>query len=249
MNSQNLQEPRGRLYDRYISSGSTGLMPKREVDLLPRLPYLRDIVRRCFPKDKHSAILDLGCGYGALVYAALREGYDNLTGVDTSAEQIAAAHMLGISQVSQADVFSYIEKQESNSYDSLIAFDILEHFTKPEIIRVIDEARRVLKPGGRFIVHVPNGESPFVGRILFGDFTHEQAFTQRSLTALFKASDFGEMHCYEDVPVPHGLKSIVRRALWGFIRRLLKFYIIVETGDTGRNMIFSQNLLAVAFKK
>ena len=125
----------------------------------------------------------------------------NLLGIDTSAEQIAVAHMLGMSQVSQADVFSFIGMQTSNSYDTLIAFDVIEHFTKPEIISIIDETRRILKPGGRFIVHVPNGESPFVGRILFGDFTHEQAFTQRSLTALFRASDFEEIYCYEDVPV------------------------------------------------
>jgi len=249
VNSQGSQEHRRRLYDRYISSGSAGLIPKQAADLSHRIPYLRHIIAKFFPKDKHSKILDLGCGYGALLYVAESAGYDNLIGVDTSSEQVAAARILGISQVTQDDVFSFIEKQPSDSYDTLIAFDIIEHFTKREVLSIIDEACRVLKPGGRLIVHVPNGESPFVGRILFGDFTHEQAFTQRSLTALFRTSDFEEVYCYEDVPVVHGLKSAVRRVIWSLLRRLLWFYVAVEMGDTRQDTIFSQNFLAVAFKK
>jgi len=48
--------------------------------------------------------------------------------------------------------------------------------------------------------------------------------------------------------VPHGLKSAVRWALWRCIRGLLRLYLAAETGDTGRDAIFSENLLAVAFK-
>ena len=99
-----------------------------------------------------------------------------------------------------------------------------------------------------WIIHVPNGESPFGGRSRFGDFTHEQAFTRGSLTQLLLASGFATVACYEDAPAAHGAKSRLRALLWRLIRLALRLYLAVETGDTGRNAIFSQNLLAVAVK-
>ncbi len=240
---------RDRLYKKYITSGSAGLAPAQAADLAPRLPYLRNVVRKFFPTNKNCAVLDLGCGYGALLYVAKIEGYENLNGIDVSAEQVAAARKLGMLQVQQYDIFSFIELQPSNSCDVLIAFDVIEHLTKPEVMRFIDQAYRILKSGGRWIVHVPNGESPFVGRILFGDFTHEQAFTHRSLTSLFKASGFDEVRCFEDMPIVHGFKSFLRHALWRVVRIVLRLYVIIETGDLGKNAIFSQNFLSVASKK
>ena len=84
--------------------------------------------------------------------------------------------------------------------------------------------------------------------MLFWDFTHELAFTRTSLAQLLLSSGFSQVTCYEDQPVPHGLKSAVRWVLWKVFRNLLRLYVAVETGDSGRNAVFSQNLLCVAFK-
>ena len=104
----------------------------------------------------------------------------------------------------------------------------------------------MLKPGGRWVIHVPNGESPFGNRVRFGDYTHEQAFTRTSLGQLLVASGFASVEAYEDRPIPHGFISTVRATLWQFIRAALLFYIAVETGSLDRRAVFSQNLLAVA---
>ncbi|OPX35236.1 MAG: hypothetical protein B1H11_09415 [Desulfobacteraceae bacterium 4484_190.1] len=104
------------------------------------------------------------------------------------------------------------------------------------------------KHGGRWIIHTPNAESPFGNRILFGDFTHELAFTRTSLAQILLASGFSRVGCYEDQPVLHGIKSAVRWILWRCIRGVLRLYLAVETGNTGRDAIFSQNFLAVGFK-
>jgi hypothetical protein len=91
-------------------------------------------------------------------------------------------------------------------------------------------------------------ESPFGMRIRYGDLTHELAFTQSSLSQLLLSSGFSKVDCYEDQPIPHGVKSTIRWFLWKVIRSLLFSYIIVETGDIDRDAIFSQNFLAVAYK-
>jgi SAM-dependent methyltransferase len=171
--------------------------------------------------------------------------YKRARGVDGADEQIRAARALGITGVERDDVMSALAATPTASLDVVVAFDLIEHFTKTEVIQLVDEVYRVLRPTGRWIIHVPNGEGPFGGRIRYGDFTHEFAFTRVSMAQLLKASGFASVQCYEDQPVPHGLKSTVRYLLWQVIRTGLLLYIAVETGDLDRSAVFSQSLLAV----
>jgi SAM-dependent methyltransferase len=240
---------REKIYDRYVSSGASGQEPRTIRDLAPRIPYLRRLVRSHFPPDKASAIIDLGCGNGALLFVAAQEGYRDLSGVDRSAEQVEVAHALGVPNVRQGDLFSHVRELPTSSFDVVVTFDVIEHLTKPEIFSLSGELHRVLRPGGRWIIHVPNGESPFVGRILYGDITHELAFTRISLSVLLKSCGFGTVRCFEDVPAPHGIRSTIRYVLWKVLRLPLRLWIMVENGESGGDCIFSQNLLAVAWRE
>jgi hypothetical protein len=62
------------------------------------------------------------------------------------------------------------------------------------------------------------------------------------------ASGFHEVKSYEDQPIPHGIKSWGRWVLWKTIRGVSRLVLAAETGDTGRDAVFSQCLLAVAVK-
>ena len=84
--------------------------------------------------------------------------------------------------------------------------------------------------------------------MLFWDFTHELAFTRTSLAQLLLSSGFSKVSCFEDQPVVHGIKSAARWMLWKVFRNLLRLYVAAETGDSGRDAVFSQNLLAVVIK-
>jgi SAM-dependent methyltransferase len=240
---------REKIYGKYVSSGAFGAKPETVRDLAPRIPYLRRLVRHHFPPDRASAILDLGCGNGALLYVAAQEGYHGLSGVEYSAEQVEVARALGVPNVKQADLFAHVSEQASGTLDVVVTYDVIEHLTKQEIVKLAGEVHRVLRPGGRWIIHVPNGESPFVGRIRYGDITHELAFTRVSLPALLKSCSFGTVRCFEDVPAPHGFKSAVRYVLWKILRLPLRLWIMVETGEDSRDCIFSLNLLAVAWRE
>jgi cyclopropane fatty-acyl-phospholipid synthase-like methyltransferase len=149
-------------------------------------------------------------------------GYSNVRGVDGSPEQVAAARRLGINGVEQGDVMETLAQAPDKALDCVVAFDLIEHFTKDELIGLVDEVRRVLKPGGRWIIHTPNAESPFGSRMLFGDFTHELAFTRTSVSQILLSSGFSKVGCHEDRPVPHGLKSVGRLILWQCIRAILR---------------------------
>ena len=241
-------EYRTRVYNAYVTGRQKALAPDSLAGLKPRLPMLQKLVRQHFPPDVSAVILELGCGHGALIHVARQMGYRNLQGVDGSPEQVAAARRLGIDGVAQGDVMETLSRQPDGSLDCVVAFDLIEHFTKNELIGLVDEVCRVLKSGGRWIIHTPNAESPFGNRMIFGDFTHELAFTRTSLAQLLLSSGFSRVSCFEDQPVPHGVKSVARWALWKVFRAFLRLYVAAETGDLGRDAIFSQNLLAVVIK-
>ncbi|MBV8231095.1 MAG: class I SAM-dependent methyltransferase [Planctomycetaceae bacterium] len=178
--------------------------------LFPRAPYLRRLVRRHFPEDRSFSVLDLGCGHGAVLYFANEAGYRDVNGVDRSGEQVAAARALGIEGVTERDLMETIAVLPDGSRDVVVAFDLIEHFRREEVLPLVEQVRRVLKPGGRLIIHTPNAESPFFGRIRYGDLTHDLAFTRSSLSQLLLASGFRKMSFHEDEPVIHGLKSATR---------------------------------------
>jgi SAM-dependent methyltransferase len=238
---------RTRVYERYVHSRDRSLAPARLEDLRARAPYIERLIRAHFPSDRNARILDLGCGHGALVYFARRAGYGCTAGVDGSPEQVAEARRLGIEGVQLGDVMDALTALPDDSLDVVVAFDLIEHFSKDELLPLVDEVRRVLKPGGRWIIHTPNAESPFFGRIRYGDITHEQAFTTTSLSQLLLASGIRTVAFFEDTPVVHGVRSAVRYAVWKVARALLRLYLAAETGSSGSGVL-TQNLLAVAVK-
>jgi SAM-dependent methyltransferase len=241
-------EYRRRIYAGYLDANPDAVAPQSLACFVPRAPYLKRLVREHFPADRSTAVLDLGCGAGALIHVARELGYRHLSGVDTSAEQVAAAARLGIVGVTHGDLFQSLRARPDASEDVIVAFDVIEHFDRDELVAFVDHVYRALHSGGRFIVHTPNAESPLFGRIRYGDLTHELAFTRNSLTQLLRSCGFAQVECYEDRPVIHGPLSAMRAVLWRLFRALVSCLTLVETGASNRRAILSQNLLAVALK-
>jgi SAM-dependent methyltransferase len=236
---------KSRLYGQYTSGH---VMPKGaqpQAQLAARMPYIKRLVRRHFPADRSARILDLGCGYGALLVALRNAGYANVAGVDISTEQVEAARFLGEFDVTCGDLLTYLSAQSSESFDVIAALDVLEHFTREELLTLVDEVARVLRRGGRFIVHVPNGEAIAPGAIRYGDLTHELAFTVASLRQLANAYGLNSVEFIEDRPVIHGLVSTIRAALWWMMTINFRLLRMTETGCRYGEPILSQNLLAI----
>jgi len=235
-----LDDPRGVLYPKYVSSGAAG------ADDGSIRPYFQRLIRIHLPPDRNVRIFDFGCGGGELLRCCGQAGYRTLKGIDLSEQQVARAHAKGLSGVvTQGDALAFLEDAPSASYDIVLAFDILEHLNKPEVLRFFAQVRRVLSPKGRLVLHVPNGDSPFFGAIRYGDFTHELTFTASALRQIASATGFASIHCYEDKPIVHGLKSLIRAILWVLCRGLFVFMTVVETGIWERGAAYSRNLLAV----
>ena len=242
-----IQRTRERLYRHYVEAASAPLAPETVEGLEPRGPVLRRLITDHFPPSRAARILELGCGHGALLHFARAAGYTDISGVDGSPAQVAAAQRLGIPGVVQGELLTALKAAAPASYDAVVAYDVIEHLTKDELLDMADEVARVLKPRGRWIIHAPNGLSPFCGAMAYGDLTHEQAFTPESLTQLFLACGFREASFHEDPPAVRGAASAVRAVLWRLIRQLMRFALVIETGMT-EYRVFTINLIAVAVK-
>jgi SAM-dependent methyltransferase len=241
-----------RLYDEYISSGQAPVPLEYTVDPLPeqvfgvRAHHIRSVIARYLPRDRSARIVDLACGSGAYLHFLRSSGYTNISGVDVSPEQIGLAHLLGIPNVECRDLRSELSELDSDSIDAVLAIDILEHLENGELFEVVDEIFRVLKKGGSCVAHVPNAEGLYGMRVRYADLTHERAFAPKSAQQLFLAIGFTNVECFEERPVVHGLKSLVRRILWATGTMAHRVLLAAETA--GRRFILSQNMIVVANK-
>jgi 2-polyprenyl-3-methyl-5-hydroxy-6-metoxy-1,4-benzoquinol methylase len=239
---------RTRLYERYVTTQLKSNAGQLRSLLNAGSPYQEKLVRKFFPANRSVSILDIGCGFGPLLHTLKKLDYTNISGLDASPEQVKVAHQLGLECVRCGDIADELLGTNDSTWDVITAIDVLEHFSKDEVLFLLDNIHRVLKPGGLLILHVPNGEAIFSGKIYFGDFTHQVAFTRKSISQVTLCSGFASVRCYEDAPIAHGLLSGVRAIFWQFIRNWYRFVNAVETGEAGGELIFSQNLLAICRK-
>jgi 2-polyprenyl-3-methyl-5-hydroxy-6-metoxy-1,4-benzoquinol methylase len=195
------------------------------------------------PSDRDAHILDVGCGRGGMVYWLAQRGYRHAEGVDLSAEQVNTAHRLGIANICQADLIGYLANHQGQ-YDALILRDVIEHLSREHVIEALELCRKASRPGGVVIVQVPNAESPFFGRIRYGDFTHELAFTSSSITQLFNVLGYENLRVFPAEPAVSGVRSLVRYGLWAAVRTFYRLLLFAELGRG--HHIFTQDLIAVA---
>ena len=197
------------------------------------------------PGNKEARILDIGCGTGSFVNWLHESGYPNAEGIDVSEEQIGIGKNLGIGNIKEGDLRETL-KAAASGYDAIVARDVLEHFNKEEILEVLELVFRALRPGGVFIAQTLNGESPFSGRLRYGDFTHETCFTKSSMEQVLSWAGFSRVNVHPQGPVAHGFVSFVRSVLFALAEYCLRGYLLLETGSSGG--VLTQNLIVAAWK-
>jgi 2-polyprenyl-3-methyl-5-hydroxy-6-metoxy-1,4-benzoquinol methylase len=217
----------------YAAYASTHTAPRKGTltaeRLLNRFPEWDTQFARFLPAARDAAILDAGCGDGALLWWLQQRGYRRAEGVEVSGEQVSIARSLGIANVHEGPLERFLESRTSQ-YDLVILRNVLEHFRKDEIIPLLQRCRASLRPSGAMLLQVPNGQSPFFGRIFHGDFTHEVAFTAASLGQILGVCRFSEWSFHPVRPVFGGRIRWLRRWRWLAVERWYRFLLASEVG-------------------
>ncbi len=132
-------------FGEYAHRGDYHVHPEKDWPYLPvyleKMAMARRFLDSCSPQD---IIYDMGCGEGVLVNEYRQKGYQ-ITGLDLNylSEFIVQGDFLN-SGLADASV------------DVILCLDVIEHLFFPQQERALAEFARMLKPGGRALVTVPN---------------------------------------------------------------------------------------------
>ena len=126
-----------------------------------RLRVYLPLMRETRAQAARLPVLDLGCGRGEWLELLREENYP-ARGIDLNPAAVALCQERGL-EVVEAEAIGYLQSQPDASLAAITAFHLIEHLPFSELIRLIDEAVRVLQPGGVAIFETPNPENVLVG--------------------------------------------------------------------------------------
>ncbi len=136
-------------------------------------------------------LLDVGCGSGAWL-ADMRERGWRVSGVDFDGEAVAAAEDRGL-DVRLGSLAA--QQYPDESFDVVTLNQVLEHV--PDPVETLVECRRILRPGGQFVLYTPNSRS-LAHRLFVDDWRglepprHLQIFGPNSMVSCLSAARFTE---------------------------------------------------------
>jgi len=136
-----------------------------------------------------SDILDLGCGRGEWLELLRAEGWQAL-GVESNRAMVDNQCGRNL-EIVQADAVACLRGLPENSQRAVTAFHFVEHIGLAELIDLLDEIKRVLKPGGLLIVETPNPKNLVVGACNFySDPTHHKPLFPETLEFILNHRGF-----------------------------------------------------------
>lgn len=198
------------------------------------------------PEDE-DPILDLGCGSGDFLLACRRRGWNTVGVEQPEAPAMRRLKDVGIRVVSPDEM----ESIESNSINTVTAWHVLEHLPEPRA--TFDQVRRILKPGGRFVIEVPNFAS-WQARLAGPDWFHVDVprhllhFDRASLATLLDRSNFSAER-WSTFSLEYDIFSLTQSLLNKVCRtpnHLFQLLIDHPTSGVVRDTLLSLTLVAPA---
>lgn len=109
------------------------------------------LLDQLYPGRSDLQILDAGCGTGGMMRFLAR--YGTVTGIDLSPLALNYTRQRGLARTARASVVAL--PFPAGSFDLVTTFDVLYHVQVADYQQAINEAWRVLRPGGRLLLRLP----------------------------------------------------------------------------------------------
>lgn len=107
-------------------------------------------------------LLDIGCGWGALVMRAAEHFKARATGITLSEEQVAKANEAlagrGLKNKAEVQLMNYRTLAEKGErFDKIVSIGMIEHVGREHLAEFMRNAETLLKPGGLALLHLITG--------------------------------------------------------------------------------------------
>jgi SAM-dependent methyltransferase len=122
------------------------------IEASPRRQAMLRTLLEAIPRRPPGRLLDVGCGAGHLLALARSAGWE-VAGVDPSLEACAIARKEYGLHVQAA--FLELADLPESAFDVITLVNVLDQVPNP--VRLLQAARRALKPGGLLVARIPNG--------------------------------------------------------------------------------------------
>lgn len=126
---------------------------KREIESDPRNRYIE--VRKLVPP--RGRVLDYGCGWGAFS-KLLEEQGNEVLGIDHDDNAVEISRMVWGRSERLRFERSAITDLETATFDCVVSNEVIEHVHNPG--NYLHQINRVLAPGGRLVISLPNVITP-----------------------------------------------------------------------------------------
>lgn len=175
--------------------------------------------------SRRGALLEIGCGNGFFLQEARRQGWNEVRGVEPSADAVAKAppELNGaiVQDVMRGGLFA------PESFDAVCLFQVLDHISTP--VELLEECLAVMRPGGQILAFNHNVRA-WSARILgerspIVDIEHTYLYSPATMRSIFEKAGFADpdvrgvrntyslAYLTQLVPLPAGVKSRLLAAL------------------------------------
>jgi 2-polyprenyl-3-methyl-5-hydroxy-6-metoxy-1,4-benzoquinol methylase len=139
-------------------------------------------------------VLDVGCGYGFFVDAAIKAGHQAV-GLDVSGERLALAKKNNLhGGFIQGEMNESFVKEHCKQFKAVTLFHVLEHLKTP--VSFLQQCFELLAPGGLMLVEVPNLGDEFLDqgeyRAFYWQRAHLSYFNAARLELALRRAGFND---------------------------------------------------------
>jgi SAM-dependent methyltransferase len=192
--------------------------------------------------DRKMHVLEIGFGNGSFLTYARKKRWD-IVGTEINKDLVEAARRLNFNSICADDLSKFTD----DTFDLVVAFDVLEHIGQGDLLIFLREVNRILKDGGTFIARFPNGDSPFGLLNQNGDMTH--ITTIGSGKVKYLASELGVDLVFVGAEAQPLITGTLRRTIHGLfsipIKKIINIFVNLVFFQGGDIAFCSLNLVMI----
>lgn len=206
--------------------------------------------KQYIPDDRRAAILDIGCGEGALVEYLYNQGHRDITAIDADEAALSRIKIKEKIKTINAKVDANFIRSIDRNFDIIVMKQMIYYIDRKNIYDFLSAIWERLSENGTLIVEIFNGS------MISGRFTEVKdpyiltAYSEHSLRKILETTNFEIIALTGHQSTSRSFKFrlyTLAQKIWFMLYRMI---LIIERGkDDELPRIRQKNVIAVARKK